>query len=102
MKPLHTTTVSVAQDGSVYWDALTAGSSMPPHQCRVVVERAQLSDQLGKLRGFIEVPVYAGLPKAEQTLLALQADAMTVYLDVLDLRISRFMRAAEASSEVKQ
>ncbi|WP_247842577.1 hypothetical protein [Pseudomonas sp. MWU12-3103b] len=63
---------------------------LPQHQQRVIAERGQLADRLDKLSGFFETPLFAGLDAAEQGRLKLQADAMSVYLDVLSQRIAAF------------
>ncbi len=68
----------------------------PPHQERVITERAELSDKLDKLVLFIDGPnnqpgkVFASLPAAERVRLARQRTYMADYLHVLDERVDAF------------
>ena len=62
-------------------------SNLQPHQQRVVAEKAELDERLTKLRGFIQSPLFAGLPKAERDLLMEQEEYMHAYSEVLDRRI---------------
>lgn len=64
---------------------------MQPHQQRVVGEKTELDEKLTKLMSFIDGnPVYAGLPKDEQSRLKMQAIFMRGYSDVLAERIAAF------------
>lgn len=63
---------------------------MPAHQQRVIGEKAQLDDRLAKLAGFIDTPVFAGLPEAEQGRLLRQSIAMRDYAAALSERIEAF------------
>jgi hypothetical protein len=63
---------------------------MQPHQQRVVDEKAELSDKLGKLESFTGGPIFSGLPPAEQARLARQLLIMQLYEQVLSERISAF------------
>ncbi|WP_060538576.1 crAss001_48 related protein [Pseudomonas sp. NBRC 111125] len=74
---------------------LPAGTeSLPPHQQRVVAECEQLADRIQKLEAFLSTPIYAGLPERERQLLKMQADAMVVYLGIINTRVEDFGRAA--------
>ena len=64
---------------------------MPPHQQRVLDERAELAEKHGKLGIFIEnSPTFALLPVAEKRRLFRQQTYMGLYLDVLQERIEAF------------
>lgn len=65
-------------------------SQLPPHQQRVIGEKAVLDDKLKKLRQFFDAPLFAGLPGDEQDRLQRQAVAMTVYSELLGARIAAF------------
>ena len=65
--------------GSVY---------VPPHWQRVIEERAALAAKLDGLEAFLATVAYQRLGKRQADLLKLQADAMTVYLGVLDQRLA--------------
>lgn len=60
------------------------------HELRVVGERNELSERLGKLSAFVESPAFAKLEERQRILLASQHIAMTVYRDILDERIAGF------------
>jgi hypothetical protein len=64
---------------------------LQPHQQRVVDEHDSLDALLEKLHVFIEdSPIFKGLSKFDQRLLADQRVFMTAYRDVLRKRIERF------------
>ncbi|MNF98534.1 hypothetical protein D3C84_813960 [compost metagenome] len=63
---------------------------LPPHQQRVVAEEEQLADRIQKLETFLATPLYAGLPEDERQLLKMQADAMVLYLGILNTRTAKF------------
>jgi hypothetical protein len=66
-------------------------SFLPPHQQRVIDERAELVDKCDKLYAFCDSsPVFAGLPAGEQQRLRNQLVAMNVYADILTERIAAF------------
>lgn len=65
-------------------------SHLPPHQQRVIGEKAVLDDKLIKLRQFFDAPLFAGLPTDEQDRLQRQAVAMTMYSELLAARIAAF------------
>ena len=66
-------------------------SGMPPHQQRVVAEKAELDDKRAKLNGFFESAIFAGLPKEEQSRLWRQSEVMEDYSEVLGKRIAAFV-----------
>lgn len=62
-----------------------------PHQQRVVDELAEVKERTSKLGSFIlDNPIFLGLPDEEIADLKTQYDAMCVYVDALERRISRF------------
>lgn len=64
-----------------------------PHQQRVFSEAAELRDRVDKLKKFITGPTnFLELPTMDQALLLAQVGAMNQYLDLLELRISRFKK----------
>ncbi|WP_236192326.1 crAss001_48 related protein [Pseudomonas urethralis] len=63
---------------------------LPPHQQRVVAELEQLADRVKKLEAFLATPLYASLPGDEQQLLKMQADAMVLYMGILNTRAAKF------------
>ena len=67
-----------------------SGSSLPPHQQRVLAEKAELDDRLAKLQAFSLNPIFYGLPTDEQDRLQKQAVAMQAYSEVLGERITAF------------
>ncbi|HDT4050890.1 TPA: hypothetical protein QHN36_003554 [Enterobacter bugandensis] len=65
----------------------------PPHQQRVFEEAAELRERITKLKAFIDQSAnFEVLPAMDQALLISQWGAMTQYLGILDLRISRFSK----------
>lgn len=64
-------------------------NSTPPHVERMIAEGEQLADRVEKLGAFLVGPVYKTLPEDDQVLLSAQVGAMTAYLQILTLRISR-------------
>lgn len=64
---------------------------LQPHQQRVVDEFNELKDKTSKLGAFIlDNPIYLNLPSEEQKDMQIQYDAMCIYCDALERRISRF------------
>lgn len=73
----------------------TTDPSLPPHQQRVVTEKAELEEKLGKLRTFFNTSTYAAMADAqngreEQDRLNEQADVMDRYIAILRERIAAF------------
>ncbi|MBT0666993.1 hypothetical protein HT136_01255 [Novosphingobium profundi] len=60
-----------------------------PHIERMIEEADQLSGRIEKLGAFLAGQIYPLLPEEEQTLLSAQCGAMTAYLQILTLRVSR-------------
>jgi len=64
---------------------------MQPRQQRVIDEKTELDDKLGKLNTFIvESPIFQSLPDDEQARLVRQHKVMELYSEVLGERISAF------------
>lgn len=63
---------------------------LPPHQQRVLDERADLVGRLDKLTLFFDTPTFTSLDAAEQSRLHYQAVAMKEYAAVLAERIAAF------------
>ena len=63
---------------------------LQPHQQRVMEERADLEEKLGKLQAFITGERFSSLPDAEQGRLVLQHHVMLAYALVLEQRIEAF------------
>lgn len=67
---------------------------LQPHEQRLVGECFQLEDRIKKLEGFLSTPACAALPERDQKLLKMQADAMVVYIGILNTRIESIGGAA--------
>jgi hypothetical protein len=65
-------------------------SDLPPHQQRVIDERAELQDKTEKLAAFFGSPIFQRLGDAEKFRLRAQIDAMVVYGNILAQRIAAF------------
>ena len=63
---------------------------MQPHQQRVVDEKTELDSKMDKLTTFIDTPLFASLPEAEQERLVRQLHHMGNYTAVLHERIEAF------------
>lgn len=62
-----------------------------PHQQRVVDEKAELDEKLGKLHDFIQGnPIFKTLPEDEQKRLQRQDLVMAEYSQILSERIAAF------------
>ena len=62
--------------------------NLEPHQYRLLNERAELRDRLGKLLEFINCPAFPNVDPAEQDRLRVQAIHMGSYLNVLNERVA--------------
>jgi hypothetical protein len=86
----------MAANLAIACNATTADESgLAPHQQRVVAERAELEDKLGKLRSFFNSSAYAAMAdtqsgRDEQDRLLEQADIMDRYRAILADRIAAF------------
>lgn len=68
---------------------------MNAHQRRVVTEKAELDEKLGKLRTFIkESPIFLTLGDWERQILRKQEAVMSEYSILLQVRIERFSQPA--------
>lgn len=65
-------------------------SGLPPHQQRVLDEKAELDERRGKLTAFYSTPTFHGLPESEQSRLLSQGAAMRSYSEILGERIANF------------
>lgn len=75
--------------------ALVLGADLPPHQQRVLAEKADLDGILSKLDAFIlDNPLYRQLPGEEQDRLSRQSEAMAAYSGILGERIDAFSAQA--------
>lgn len=63
---------------------------MPPHQQRVIDEKADLDGKRDRLAVFFLGPVFAKLDNAEQERLGKQYLVLTEYSDILSQRIAAF------------
>lgn len=63
---------------------------MEPHQERVVKEKSELDEKIGKLVPFLKTSIFAGLPEEEKDRLGRQLGIMQQYSDILNERISAF------------
>lgn len=65
--------------------------NLAPHQQRVVDEKSELDEKLGKLHDFIQDnPIFKTLPDGEQKLLQRQDLVMAEYSQILSERIEAF------------
>ncbi|MCT4181920.1 hypothetical protein KRE40_03610 [Elizabethkingia meningoseptica] len=65
--------------------------NLQPHQQRVVDELNEVRERHSKLGAFIlDNPIYLSLPKEEKKDLKIQCNAMAIYVDTLERRVSRF------------
>lgn len=63
---------------------------MQPHQERVIAEKAELDEKIGKLQTFGAGPVFHSLPVEEQERLHAQFSVMQDYSSILGERIAAF------------
>lgn len=61
--------------------------NLEPHQYRLLNERAELRDKLGKLLEFIRCEAFPMVPPPERDRLQRQANHMGEYLNVLNERV---------------
>ncbi len=64
----------------------------PSYKLRVIDEKAELDERIGKLKDFVEEAglVYSSLGDAERDRLQIQFSAMMDYADILGARIASF------------
>ena len=65
-------------------------STLMPHQERVVIERAELDENITKLSAFLNDEVRTAIPMDEEVRLRNQLYIMMVYSSILDERIASF------------
>ena len=65
---------------------------MAPHEERVVNEKKELDVKVAALRSFFTKEIYAELLEDDKTLLRSQERAMSLYSDILQMRIDRFAK----------
>lgn len=65
-------------------------STMPPHQQRVLAEKAELDGRAGKLAAFFDSQIFSRLDCAERDRLRKQHELMSGYSAVLGERIAAF------------
>lgn len=65
-------------------------NNLQPYQQRLLEERDELADRVGKLYEFNKSAIFSALPHLEQQLLVKQYAHMIGYLDALDRRIRLF------------
>lgn len=63
---------------------------LPAHQQRVIGEKVQLDDKVGKLTDFLDGEFFRSLDAAEQERLTVQLGAMREYQKILAERIAAF------------
>lgn len=64
--------------------------ALQPHEQRVVTERDELSEKIGKLKVFTMTKKFDELEDADAILLNVQLEQMIAYERTLDCRIKRF------------
>jgi hypothetical protein len=67
-----------------------AANAVPPHQQRVLDEKAELDERRERLAAFFSTPIFHGLPESEQIRMERQAVAMRTYSEILGERIAAF------------
>lgn len=70
--------------------SLVPGADLPPHQQRVLQEKAELDERREKLIAFFSTPIFHGLPESEQIRLLRQATVMRSYSEILGERCQAF------------
>lgn len=61
-----------------------------PHQQRVVLEKEELDEKIGKLTPFLDSSIFQSLDSAEQGRLRVQLAVMNFYSQILGSRIDNF------------
>ena len=61
------------------------------YQERVIDEKNDLEDRLVKLKNFLSSDMFHKLNDREKDLLSLQYDAMSIYNNILEKRIAKWM-----------
>lgn len=63
---------------------------MAPHQERVINEKIELDEKIGKLAAFMGGTIFASLDDSERSRLSIQIQHMNGYSDILGQRIAAF------------
>lgn len=69
---------------------MSGSKQLQPHQQRVVDEKNELDEKIGKLQSFFDNDIYKNLPNEDRALLIDQVHHMRIYSDILLKRIQRF------------
>ena len=81
----------LASDWGVVGESEQAASTVPPHQQRIIDEKAARDSEISRLAAFIDsTPVFPQLPADEQARLRRQLDVMRELSVVLGERIAHF------------
>lgn len=64
---------------------------MDDFKVRLINERKELKERIGKLSAFMLTTVFAKLPEIDRKLLLEQAVYMSGYADILDQRVDRLV-----------
>ena len=87
------TNLMTAEQARKMFERVTAdepAEGLLPHQQRVVTEKADLDERLGRLFAFFQTQTFEALPEAERSRLRNQARFMDGYSAVLQERIAAF------------
>lgn len=75
-------------------------NNIPEFIQRIQNERAELSIKLANLVKFFDTDVYENLSDYQQELLVQQCEAMSDYLEILDLRIANELQILKDNANV--
>ena len=87
------TNLLTAEQARKMFEHVTAdepAEGLQPHQQRVITEKADLDERLGRLLAFFQTQTFEALPEAERSRLRNQARFMDGYSAVLEERIEAF------------
>lgn len=87
------TNLLTAEQARKMFEHVTAdepAEGLQPHQQRVVTEKADIDERLGRLLAFFQTPTFEGLPETERSRLRNQARLLDGYSAVLGERIAAF------------
>jgi hypothetical protein len=89
-EPVGTNLLDATQAAEMVRHMVDGLPAMPPHQERVLQERAELAERRDKLAAFLSGPIFPTLPDEDAVLLQEQFYVMGQYVATLDKRIARF------------
>ena len=89
-EPIGTNILTDDQARQMFEYVLADESDNSPHQQRVLTEKAELDEKLGKLLAFFQSPTFNSLSEVEQSRLRNQARFMDGYAAMLKERIEAF------------